>query len=385
LHDTTTQNINIYTFKGDVKLPTSFAKFSLGGKLSFINNYSNIYYYDKKKKRLILDEDLSNEFRYIENTQAIYANVSKEMKKWKLNAGLRAEPTQTRAISYVEEQRLNKYYLKLFPSLLVSYKLNDGNQFSLNYNKRIHRPSFWDMNPYKSFMTAYTYVEGNPYLEPAYITNIELSHRYKYLLTSSLYLNMVNNGFSRVIKTHDKGNYTHTTTKLNFIRSRRYGFSESLHIQSFWWLESSDLLRGYYTNVRSDIAYIDGLNGFGLYMESKNTFYFSRNKAVRGFLGFWYQFPEIDHFGRSDAYYSLNMGLEWAPPQKRLSLSLNYNDLFQSSASSVHSIVDQIKNTYTVFQLNSQIRLSVTWHFGKSSSNHQPTTTSNKAERSRVN
>jgi hypothetical protein len=385
LHDTTAQNINIYTFKADVKLPTSFAQFSVGGKLSFINNYSNIYYYDKIDNKLILDQDLSNEFRYIENTQAIYANASKEMKKWKLNAGLRVEPTQTEAVSYEQNQKLRKRYLKLFPSFSALYKLNEINQFSLYYNKRIHRPTFWDMNPYKSFMTAYTYVEGNPYLEPAYITNIQLSHRYKYLLTSSIYLNIVNNGFSRVIKTHDKGRYTHTTTKLNFIKSQRYGVSESLNIQPFWWLASSDLARGYYTNVRSDIAYIDGIEGFGLYMKSKNTFYFNRDKTISGFLGFWYQFPEIDHFGRSDAYYSVNLGVEWSPPQKNLSLSLNYNDVFQSSASSVHTMVDQIRNTYTVFQLNSQIRLSVTWHFGKNSSNHKPAATSNKAERSRIN
>jgi hypothetical protein len=307
------------------------------------------------------------------------------MKKWKLNAGLRVEPTQTEAVSYEQNQKLRKHYLKLFPSFSAIYKLNEINQFSLYYNKRIHRPTFWDMNPYKSFMTAYTYVEGNPYLEPAYITNIQLSHRYKYLLTSSIYLNIVNNGFSRVIKTHDEGRYTHTTTKLNFIKSQRYGISESLNIQPFWWLASSDLARGYYTNVRSDIAYIDGIDGFGLYMESKNTFYFNRDKTISGFLGVWYQFPEIDHFGRSDAYYSVNLGVEWSPPQKNLSLSLNYNDVFQSSASSVHTMVDQIRNTYTVFQLNSQIRLSVTWHFGKNSSNHKPAATSNKAERSRIN
>jgi outer membrane receptor protein involved in Fe transport len=385
LHDTTVQKIPIYTLKADVELPASFAQFSLGSKLSFINNYSNIFYYDKIEGKLILDEDLSNEFRYIENTQAMYINASKEIKKWTLNGGLRGEFTQSKARSYDRNQTIKKHYLKFFPSLLATYKLNENNQFSLSYNKRTHHPTFWDMNPYKSFMTAYTYVEGNPYLEPAYITNIQLSHRYKYLLTSSLYVNIVNNGFSRVIKTHDKGNYTHTATKLNFIRSRRYGISESLNLEPVWWLTTSDLARGYYTNVCSDISYIDGLNGLGLYMESKNTFYFNRDKTISGFLGFWYQFPEIDHFGRSDVYYSVNMGVEWAPPQKRLSLSLNYNDLFQSSASTVHTIVNVIRNTYTNFQLHSQIRFSVTWHFGKKNSGQKSTTTSNKAERSRVN
>lgn len=384
-YDTALQNIRIYTFKADVVLPTPFAQFSFGSKLSFINNYSNIYYYNKADGKLILDSALSNEFRYIENTQALYANGSKRIGSWKLDAGLRAEFTQTKAISYFEDQELKKHYLKLFPSLLASYKLNKNNSFSFNYNKRIHRPTFWNLNPYKTLMTAYTYVEGNPYLEPEYITNVQLSHHYKHLLTSSLYMNVINNGFAQVIKTNENGQYIHTTTMLNFIKSYRYGISESLSFQPFRWMESSALVRGYYTKVNSDIAYINGIDGWGLYAETNNTFYFNRDKTFSGFLGFWYQFPEVDHFGRSNAYYNLDVGLQWLALQKRLNIALNFSDVFQSSASKVFTTVDQIRNTYTAFQLNSQIRLSASWSFGSETHKRNPTSTGNEAERNRIN
>src|SRR5699024_8990325 len=161
LYDNNLQDIDIYTFKADFTYPTSFAKISFGGKLSFINIYSNIYYYHKESGDFAFDKELSNEFGYIENTQAIYISASRDLGTWKLQAGLRAEPTQTKASSYFEDTNVEKDYLRLFPSALVTYLMNDDNQLSLTYNKRIHRPTFWNMNPYKTFMTAYSFVKGN--------------------------------------------------------------------------------------------------------------------------------------------------------------------------------------------------------------------------------
>lgn len=385
LYDTTLQNIRIYTFKADVTIPTSFARFSLGGKVSFINNFSNIFYYHILDEKKVLDSGLSNEFRYIENTQALYAEASKEMNKWKLNAGLRTEWTQTKAISYFEANELRKNYVKLFPSFSLSYDPNNMQGLSLTYSKRIHRPTFWNLNPFKTFMTAYTYVEGNPYLEPEYITNIQLSHHYNSSLTSSVFMNVVNNGFAQVIRTHPNSRYMHTTSMLNFFKSYHYGLSESLSFQPFPWLETSNQLSAYYAQVKSSLSFIDGIRGWGLYAATNNTIYFNREKTFNGSLGFWYQFPEVRHFGKSDAYYNLDAGLQLLAIRRKLSISLNFSDVFHSSASKIHTTVDHVKNTYTDFQLSSQIRLSASWHFGKSADKPQRISTGNEAERDRAN
>src|SRR5699024_7445110 len=228
----------------------------------------------------------------------------------------------------------------------------------LTYNTRIHRPAFWNLNPYKTFMTPYTYVEGNPYLEPGYITNLELSHCYKNKFVSSLYMKVFNTGFEQVIETQATGKYTHITGMQNFIKSIRFGIGESITLSPFHWIESHNSLRGYYTKVQSNIDYIRGITGWGAYIETSNTFYFNSDKTFSGQFGFWYQFPGIDHFGRSNGYYSIDLGIQLLTLQKRMTLSLNFSDLFQSSASQVTTVVNQITNTYTDFQLNSQLRLS---------------------------
>ncbi|HLR37017.1 MAG TPA: outer membrane beta-barrel protein [Chitinophagaceae bacterium] len=384
LYDTTLQNIKIYTFKADFVYPTSFARLAFGGKVSFINNYSNIYYFHKNGGKLAFDSSLSNEFRYIENTQSLYMNAAKNLNKWKLEAGLRAEFTQTKATSYFQNTMHKGQRLRFFPSVLATYLPNQENQFSLTYNRRIHRPTFWNLNPYKTFMTAYTYVEGNPYLEPEYTTNIQFTHNYKKKFISSIYTNINDNGFAQVIVPQNEGQYTHVTKMLNFFRSYNYGMSESISLTPFSWWQTQNLLRAYYTEVKSNIPYIAGINGWGGYLSTNNTFYFNNDKSFSGFLGFWYQFPEIDRFGRSTSYYSVNAGLQYLALQKKLTLSLNFNDIFQSSASAVTSTVRNMKTTYTNFQLNSQLRLSAVWQFGSSDLEKAKNNTGNEAERSRL-
>lgn len=383
-HDTTLQNIRIYTLKADLTLPTPFAEFMVGSKISFIDNYSNIYYYDKINDSLKLNYSLSNEYRYIENTQALYAEGTKTIEKWKMQAGLRAEITQTTGISYFLNQEMRNDYLKLFPSLLVSYDANEENSFLLTYNKRIHRPTFWELNPYKSLMTAYTYVEGNPYLQPEYINDIELSHTYKSILTSSLYLNIIHNGYVNVTRGNADSNYIHTKP-LNFISTQRYGISESLSVNPFRWMESNNQVNAYYTMAQSHLPYINGIQGFGLYVATNNTFSFNENKTISGIVNFWCQFPEVDHFGRSNTYYKLDLGLQALTMQKKLSLSLNATDLLQSSVSTIYSTVNNLREIYTNFQVFSNIKFSATWNFGNSHTERKHVKTGNEAERDRVN
>lgn len=383
-YDTTLQNIRIYTFKADLELPVSFAKFNLGTKLSFINNYSNIYYYLKQNGNLILDNDLSNEFRYIENTQAFYGNGTKSLGKWDMEAGLRAEITQTKGISYLKSQKINRHYTKLFPSLLASYKMNDVHTLSLSYDKRIHRPTFWNLNPYKSMMTAYSYVEGNPYLEPEYITNIELSDIYKNRFTSSFYVQRINNGFAQVTL-GNTDTFLIRTDMLNFIHTWQYGISESLSVQPFRWMESNNQINLYYTTVHSVLSYVKSERAPGAFIETDNTFFFNRNKTLAGSLGFRYQFPAIEQFGITDGYSNLSMGIRLTTLQKKLNISLTMNDLFRSSASTLHTTVNGLQNTFTNFQLNSHILLSASWNFGSTENRITPARTGNESERERAN
>ena len=378
--DTNKQNINIYTFKADAELPIRYGTLAFGGKLSFINNYSNAFYYQKvNDKDLVYDTNLSNEFDYRENTQSLYANISQGKDKWKYQAGLRAEITQTRGYSYTINQTTNNNYVKLFPSLLISYQADQDDSFSFTYGKRINRPSFWNLNPFKSLYTAYSYGQGNPYLQPEYNNNFEFSHTYQNNLTSALFLNITDNGFNSVTIARADTNLVYTTP-LNFIKTYRYGLTESYALKLVKWLENNNQATFFHTNAYSDNSSFNNIKGYGLYLSTSNTVYFNEDKTFAAAANFWYQFPEIDHIGRSGTSYKLDLGLTALVFQKNLNITLNVNDVFKSSATNVITYVNGIKQQFTNFQINRYAQLSLSYRFGNKQTKSKTRETGNADE-----
>jgi hypothetical protein len=382
-HDNNKQNINVYTFKADAEIPTAFAKLAFGGKLSFIDTYSNAFYYNRTgTNTLTYNTNLSNEFDYKENTQSAYFNLDGEKKRWKYQAGLRGELTQTTGYSYtLNTSNINKYF-RLFPSMLLSYQADSANSFALTFGRRINRPVFWNLNPFKSLFTAYSYGEGNPFLQPEYNTNLELSHTYKNILTSAVFLNVTDNGFYNITVASVDTNLVYTIP-LNFIKTYRVGISESLSLHPFEWLENNEQVTAYHTSAHSDLSYISSIKGYGLYLATNNTIYFNKDKTIASGINFWYQFPEVDHIGRADAYYKLDVGFSALALQKKLNISLNLNDAFRSSANAVTTNVNGIREKFTNFQLNRFVQLAVSYRFGKETNGNKPDT-GNADERGRA-
>lgn len=380
--DTNKQDINVYTFKADAEIPTSFAKIAFGGKLSFIDTYSNAFYYTViGQDTRTYNTNLSNEFDYKENTQSLYINLDKEKGKWKYQAGLRGELTQTKGYSYTLNQTTPQNYFKLFPSLLISYQADTSNSFAFTVGRRINRPTFWTLNPFKSLFTAYSYGEGNPYLQPEYNTNFELSHTYKNALTSALFLNITDNGFFNVTVAQPDTNLVYTIP-LNFIKTYRYGISETLALHPFAWWDNNNLVSAYHTDAHSSLAYVKSIDGYGLYISTNNTLYFNADKTLAAAVNFWYQFRDIDHIGQSDPYTKLDLGLTALAFQKRMNITLNLSDVFRTSASAVTYTVNGLQEKFTNYQINRFVQLAVSYRFGKGQSvSHD---TGNEDERGRT-
>ena len=384
IFDRNKQNIRIYTLKADVDWPTAFATYSFGGKLSYITEYSNAFYYDRTSSgELVYNTNLSNEFDYTENTQAMYGSVSKDVNKWKLQIGLRGELTQTKGYSYTVQKVTPNNYFKVFPSVLASYAVDQNNSLSLALGRRINRPSFWNLNPFKSLFTAYSYGEGNPYLQPEYNSNLELAHTYKSLFRTSLFANRTENGFVNVTIPDPDTNFVHTIP-LNFIQTTRVGASENVSFKPFSWWETNVLVSVYHTNARSSLSYIESLKGMGAYVSSTSNLYFNQHKTVGAAVNFWYQFPEVDHIGRTDRYYKLDLGVKATTNNKKWDIALNLNDAFRSSALAYSYTVNNVPQKFTNFQIIRYLQLSVTYRFGSGSDASSARTTGNEEERGRV-
>src|SRR5882724_3013826 len=93
-------NIDIYSFKTDYEQNFAKGKLGLGGKTSFVNSGNDFQQYDVYAATKIMDTLRSNNFRYKENINALYANYNRTLKGWTLQAGLRVENTNAQGISH---------------------------------------------------------------------------------------------------------------------------------------------------------------------------------------------------------------------------------------------------------------------------------------------
>ncbi|MBE7178855.1 MAG: TonB-dependent receptor family protein, partial [Mucilaginibacter polytrichastri] len=381
--DTNKQDIHVYTFKADVNLHTAFAELAYGGKLSFIDTYSNAFYYRKTSTGQVYDTRLSNEFDYRENTETLYLSGERDLQKWKLQAGLRAELTQTRGYSYTLDQERLFNYLRLFPSVLISYKANEQNAFAFTFGRRINRPTFWNLNPFRSLFTAYSYGEGNPFLQPEYTSNAEVSHTLANKLVSAMFFSVTNNGFSNVTFARASTD-TIITSPRNFLKTTRYGLSETFTFKTGNVLESNNQATLYFADARSALPEVRGVSGWGSYLSSSNTVFLNSEKNLALAVNAWYQFPEVYRFGRTIGYYKVDAGFKASAFHSKLDVTLTANDIFKSSALAYVSNINGLKQQFTNFQINRFVLLSLNYHFGNHKSEARKQDSGNADERDRI-
>ncbi|MEY4925589.1 MAG: hypothetical protein RI894_25, partial [Bacteroidota bacterium] len=141
--------ITIYALKSDYTHPLkSNASIDAGVKASYTQTDNEAIYATTIGSITAPNYDLSNRFTYNELIAAAYFNVSKSLKRWDFQAGLRAETTTMNGYQYgnvnVPASDFSRNYTSLFPTAFVSYKLDSVGQrvLQFSYGLRIVRPFF---------------------------------------------------------------------------------------------------------------------------------------------------------------------------------------------------------------------------------------------------
>lgn len=162
------QTVNIYTSQLDYTLPLkNKLKFETGTKISQITTLNNNNHFNYFDDYYLIDDTKTDEFDYNELNYSLYTSLSKKWKKWRGQIGLRGEYTKTEGDSKKLSIITNNNYFKVFPSLYLNYTPSKKHVFLLNYNKRIERPKYRQLNPFQSYYSDFTVTIGNPQLLPA--------------------------------------------------------------------------------------------------------------------------------------------------------------------------------------------------------------------------
>jgi iron complex outermembrane recepter protein len=199
--------IDIQTAKADYVYPLKNGeRWEAGMKTSFISTTNTANFFDEENNIRSINNDFSNNFNYKENINAAYVNYSLEKKQFAIQAGLRVENTSIKGNQFGNAVRkdssFKRNYNSLFPTFYVLYKLDTigKHQLGFSYGRRIDRPNYQDMNPFTYPLDRFTLYSGNPFLQPTFSNNFELSHTYKNNITTTLQVNYVKDVISETIE-----------------------------------------------------------------------------------------------------------------------------------------------------------------------------------------
>ena len=319
----------IYSVKADYKKPLADRfVFTAGAKMSRAALDNELLARVSINGNMEIDQNLSNRFRYDEDISAAYTALAWEKGDWSANFGLRYEDTKTRGYNVTIDSSNNRHFSQLFPSLSVAAPLTGDFGVSLAYSYRIERPSYYDLNPFISYIDPITFEKGNPFLQPELIHSGQLSVTYQKQPFLSLGYDYTSDILSDVTEQDPATGQAFQTT-VNLDRYIRYG--GSLFFPLDWIAKPVSGYGGamlYYNDYTSD--YLGGtldqdqlsLTGF-LQMNVK----LPRDWKLQ--VSGWYQGRGIDGIIRHDPLYGVDAGLENNFFDDRVNLVLSVDGLVQ--------------------------------------------------------
>ncbi|MEO8516454.1 MAG: TonB-dependent receptor [Flavobacterium sp.] len=377
--------ISNYSGKIDFEMPRKWAAFSFGGKLSQSKTDNSVAFFDNTSGNPILDPMQTNKFKYTENNEALYFSGNKEINpKWSTQLGLRMEATQTKGFSENYNQTNLNDYIQLFPTAYLSYKPKEHHSLSLNYSRRINRPNYEQLNPFRIYNSPYLYVEGNPFLKPSFSDRVEFAYTYKNL-ESKLSFSKSKDEFQQLGIVDPNTNITRFLV-LNFMNTSGYGITETYTYNAFkWWTSTNSFDFGYTITKSTSEVTQKNRNGYQTNFSTANDFTLNTDKTFLLNFNYWYSLPGTMQLFEYTSSSSLSIALKCLLLNKKLQFSVTANDIFKTERPVYTNFSNGIKQVFNNYYDNQMIRFSVRYKFGNAKLNVTKRDFGNSEEQSRVN
>ncbi|MGE8556138.1 MAG: TonB-dependent receptor domain-containing protein [Chryseobacterium jejuense] len=352
----------ISSAQADLTLNFKNIQVETGTKYSQFSNNSNIEYFDLKNDNYEIDPGKSNLFEYTEKNYAGYISASKDFgEKWSAKAGIRYEYVQTNSFSPTTQSETENNYGKFFPTAYISYKANSSNQFSLNYSRRINRPSFHALNPFRWYSNPRSYYSGNPELQPSFNDNIEFNYIFKNKFSANLYYQKTTNNYGQILFLDD---LSVTSSYYNYYNQDTYGINFNYTDTFFKFWESNISTSFSYNETQITKFNLIPKSGQSFYYSLKNTFQLNKAKTFFLFVNYWETLPSRDGNTYQKNMGSLDAGIKMNFMEKALQVNLSVTDIFKQGRFVGDAYYADNTQSFNNYWDARRLNVSVTYNFG---------------------
>lgn len=314
-----------HPFGGKAKLETGFKL-----QIREIGNNYEVREKDDNGAFIILD-DFTNHFTYDEKIYAAYALFGNDAGRYSYQLGLRSEYSDIRTILLETNQDNRKNYPDFFPSAHFTYKLTESDNLQVSYSRRIRRPGFRQLNPFRTFTDNRNFWSGNPDLKPVYTNSYELGYlRYwnKASFNANTYYRHSTDVFQRIERVDDSTGISFTRPE-NFAKNDAYGLELiGMLTPSKWWNLNGSL--NFFRSITEGEAYGVVYNTDNYTWTGRMTNRFSVKKGFDLQLSGNYSGKMDTPQGKRLPEWSVDMGASLDVLKNKGTLTLNVRDVFNT-------------------------------------------------------
>lgn len=388
-----------YLVQADYVLPFGEgSQFEAGYRGTFENEVTDYRVNQEQianSNNFVQNDTLTNVFDYTENVNAVYTQLGSKFGDFSVLAGLRLENTQLKgkigsALTEAELQDIYGFeintdfdnnYLGLFPTLNVTYELNERENITLGYNRRINRPRGWFLNPFPDRSSRNNVFQGNPNLQPAFANAYDLGYLKRWdklTLTSSVYFQRETESFEvveEIIELQGQGSNTNGNTVIrsipvNLSSNERIGAELGLLYNPAKWLRLNGSFNFFQFNTEGFFNDVD--------YSAKNTSYFARfsSKVSLPWSIDWqtnafYRGAAQNAQSDTDGILSVDMALSKDLFDEKATISMNVSDLFNGRKRSQITTNDLFTRDSQFQWRQRQINLSFVYRFNQRKNDRQ--------------
>lgn len=364
--------LNIYSLKSDLnKNFKNDWKLETGIKTSFVKTDNDLKFFNASSGVLIPDLSKTNHFIYEENINALYGNVSKKWDKFKATAGLRMENTNVKGTQLTTSQINKRNYTQLFPSAVFSYDITDKSNLEVNFSRRITRPSYNQLNPFKFYLDPTTLKAGNPDLNAQTTMNYELTYSLSNKYFATLSYSKTSDNITDILKpVVENGQIITVQTIENLNSASNFGLYLIVPVKVTKWWDMNNSANFYYGSYTGNVS--------GTQINNKGNFTFNINSINSFKLGNGYTAELTGNYKAREVYAYLDMSPVWylnIGAQKKFKnnsiLKFSFTDIFFTSNIKGQTVYNDYLENFAVKRDTRVVTLSYTYNFG-SSKNGQP-------------
>jgi outer membrane receptor protein involved in Fe transport len=323
---------------------------------------------------------LGDTSKWGENIYAGYLNYVHEKRSYAVEAGIRVEQTDVfynlppENIYYPRNDSYS--YLRLFPNVRLTYKLDDRTDISAFYNRRIDRPGEPELRIFPKYDDPELLKVGNPYLRPQDTESVEASIKTDWstgTISTALYHRMIDNPFQRVF-TIDSTNATYDIVNRIYTN---VGHATNTGLELLLTQEVSDFLEisGSVNWYRIRIAAFDTtllfptVRPFSILASKDDTWnakingQFTLSKGLKAQLGLIYYANKNIPQGTEAARASLDFGVSKSFLNDRAEVTLSATDIFNTFGIKQRLVGDGFTALYRNYYETQQVSLGVKYKF----------------------